>query len=303
MTTLSSRNGFKRVAEAAALHFSRENGRELSKIAAKQTFDIGQFQALGAEPAAGVRIAGCEITETTVRGQIQSKGRTIRWEFALTTNQRSGVSLIPEALNRSGLVRLRAASIAEDLRFTGTTEIDGQSSRWELAPGMLGYVAGPHKGQSWVWAQCNTFVNDRGEPVYAIFEGLSVRPRLAGFSGISLPRLSCFYFHYQGKEYRLNRCWDALHSRSTHDYNEWVFQADDGDLSFRGKVRAEHRDLAGTTYEDTDGSLLHGSNAQMADMTLSVYRRGKLEASLTAKGSAGFEVVGRDKNPYVPALV
>ena len=38
-------------------------------------------------------------------------------------------------------------------------------------------------------------------------------------------------------------------------------------------------------------------------MEIHVYRRGKLESTVYSHGTAAFEVVTRDKNPYVPILV
>jgi hypothetical protein len=117
------------------------------------------------------------------------------------------------------------------------------------------------------------------------------------------PHLSSFLFRYQGANYCFNQLRDTFHIKSKNTLNEWDFQADRDDLSFRGHANAEHKDFVGLTYEDTNGSLLYCANSKLSNLRILVYRRGKLESTFTAQGTAAFEIVSRDKNPYVPLLL
>jgi hypothetical protein len=166
---------------------------------------------------------------------------------------------------------------------------------------MLAHLAGAKSAHSWVWGQCNSFVNEQKQVVPFVFEGLSLRGRIAGY--LKSPQLFSFHFLHQGKAYEFNRLWDTLRSRSKSNLTDWHFQADQKDISFRGHVTAQHRDFAGMTYEDTDGSLLYGAVSKLSDMTIWVYRKGKLETTLRSQGSAGFEITSRSKNPYVPLIL
>jgi hypothetical protein len=300
-TLLASNNGFRRVAETWAVVFARGEQREVNKSALKQTHEITAFARLGAKPADGVRIGESTLGPTRTQGTIQSKGKTFKWDFEISPAQEATFQWVPDSLARLKITRMTGATLGEDLRFTGFCEMDGQRLEFNKAPGLQGYIAGPSFAHSWVRGHCNSFVNERGEPVYCIFDGLSVRARIGGL--VPTPRFSPFYFFYRNKEYALNSFWDSIRSRSSHTLNGWKFQADCGDISFRGQIHAEHRDFAGVTYEDTDGSLLYGSNAELSDMTLWIYRRGKIETTLNARGSAAFEIVSRAKNPYVPLLL
>lgn len=297
---LSSNNGFRKVAEVWAVLFSKNESGETTKVALRQNFDIRSFQPINGSRK-GLQISECELTDSGTRGMIQSKGRTIRWDFSSIRAQESSFNWIPEGLTRMGARRNRAFTLAEDLRFTGSTELDGEKLEWKAAPGGQSHLAGPGYWHSWTWAHCNTFRNEQGEPAYFVFEGFSARDRFFGL--IPSPRMSSFFFLYQGREYRMNSLWNAIRSRSEQTLSEWKFQADCGDLSFRGEIQAENRDFAGFTYEDTNGSILYCSNAELARVTVWIYRRGKLEASFHSHGTAGFEVVSRQKNPYVPLLL
>lgn len=307
MTLLISANGFRQVAETWAVYFQRGANREVSKLALKQTHDLKAFQA---SPQGfgdgGIRIGDCEFSGGRIRGRIQSKGRSMSWDLSLASAQEAHFNLVPEALRRSGLVRNTAVTAAEDLVVNGTTEITDErgateSIAWANAAGMQAHLSGPKSPHSWVWGHCNLFVGESGRPVPFVFEGLSARARLIG--PLPSPRLSTFYFLYEGKPYAFNSLWESLRVKSAHSLTEWSFQADRGDLSFRGKSKAEHKDFAGLTYEDTNGSLLYCANSKLSDLQIHVYRRGKLENSFYSNGMAAFEVVSRQKNPYVPLLV
>lgn len=306
---LTSRDGFRQATEAWALYFSRQgSGREMQKVALKQTFPLSAFGEIQAGAAgsrggeAGIRVDRCELTAHHTRGQITWKGNTFKWDLTMQpAGPQTGFHLIPQTLQKWKLIRTNAFTVSEDLVFSGTTELNGQATAWKDAPGMQGHLAGGRSGHSWVWAHGNTFVNEQGKPTPFVFEGLSGKARLPG--GMALPRLSSLFFRYQGQDYRFNSLWDAIRSRSQHGLNEWTFRAERGDLVFSGRAWAEFRDFAGVTLEDTDGSLLYCSNSKLANLEIHVYRRGKLETTLTSPGAAALEVVSRSRNPYVPLLI
>jgi hypothetical protein len=306
MTLLISANGFRRIAETWAVYFQRNGTKEVTKLALKETFDVKSFTT---SPNGDIKIGECEFSGTRSRGKIQSKGKTISWDLQLATGHDAAFNLVPESLKRAGLVKNSAITVGEDLRFSGTTEItdpasgngEPQKITWNGAAGMQGHLSGTKSGHSWVWGHCNLFVDDHGKPVPFIFEGLSAKAQLMGT--ITSPKLSTFYFHYEGQPYAFNSLWDAVRVKSKNTLTDWEFQADRGELSFRGKAKAELKDFAGLTYEDTNGSLLYCANSKLSDMQVHVYRRGKLESAFYSNGMAAFEVVSRDKNPYVPLLV
>jgi hypothetical protein len=293
---LTSKNGFKRVAETWAVFFERGQNREVVKTVAKQTHELRDFSA-----GDGVRMAGCSLTGSATQGQVQAKGNSIRWDLKFQPAQDASFALVPRGLAKAGLIKNRVYTLNEDLRFSGTTEINGETLTWSDAPGMQGHFAGPRNAHSWTWGHCNSFRDEQGKASSTVFEGLTARVRLAG--PLRSPKLSSFYFRYQDREYRFNTLWDGIHTRSRATLNQWNFRVERGELAFVGELRADYRDFAGLTLEDTDGSLLYCADSKLSDLKLLVYRSGKLEATLTAAGSAALEVVSRAKNPYVPLII
>jgi hypothetical protein len=295
---LVSSNGFKRVAENWAIYFRRGNQREVSRVALKQTQDIS---ALTYSAETGLKLGDSCLSADRTFGTIQSKGRSISWDFKIHSVHDLTFNLIPEALGRARLVRNSASTLGEDLRFTGTLKIDGEEVRFSEAPGMLGYHGGAGHAHAWVWGHSNVFVDEQGKPAEFIFEGLSARGRFLGI--VPTPKVSSFFFFYRGKSYEFNSLRDALRVHSNHTLNEWRFGAEHGPIAFRGHATAEHRDFAGVTYEDTNGSLLYCANSGLSDLQIHVYRKGKLDSAFYANGTASLEIASRHKNPYVPQLI
>lgn len=296
-TLLVSKNGFQKVSETWAILFQRETNREVTKWAVKQTFPLSSLKASDGT----IQIGECLLSAQQTKGTIQSKGRSIQWNLKLQNLHDRPVNMIPETLKRLGIVKNEFWGVSENLVATGTVNVDGTVFEFKDAPGMQSHISGPKNGHSWVWGHANSFVNEKGEAVPFIFDGITAKARLPG--SLSTPKMSSFYFFYQGKHYCFTSLWDSIHLKSRNTITDWSFQADRGELSFRGTAKAEHKDFAGLMYEDTDGSLLYCANSKLSDMKIHVYRRGKLEATFLANGTGAFEVVSRRKNPYVKILI
>jgi len=300
-TTLVTHNGFQRIAETWAVFFQRAPGREITKSALRQRYPISAFSRDPSAIDSSVRVADCLLSRNGSRGSVQFKGRAIQWDLRLQDVHEKSICFVPESLKRLGIIKNDYWTLSENLHANGTVTVDGTVYEFKDSTAMLAHISGPKSGHSWVWGQANSFVDDKGQAVPFVFEGITAKSRLPG--SLNSPRMSSFYFFYRGQHYQFSSVWDALHLKSKSTITEWNFQADRGDLSFRGTVKAEHKDFAGLTYEDTDGSLLYCANSKLSTMTVHVYRRGKLEATLVANGTAAFEVVSRRKNPYIKTLI
>jgi len=299
---LVSRNGFRRIAENWGIFFQREKNREVQKTAFRQTHDISAFQYTD---GGTIQIADTSLIDQAPpllsRGSIRSKGHTLQWDLSMEPGEGQSLALFPTGLHRMHLLKNMNHSVFGNLRVSGSVTLDGHLSEWKDAPGMQGHIFGSQHHHSWIWGHCNSFVNEKGEAVPFTFEGISGKARWKG--SFPTPRLSSFYFHYQGKAYLFNSLWSSLRAKSRSSLTDWDFQVEAGDLLFRGQAKAEHKDFAGLSFEDTNGSLLYSANSKLSDLKIQVYRRGKLETSLLANGTAAFEVVSGDRNPYVPLLI
>jgi hypothetical protein len=296
---LVSRNGFRRIAESWGVFFHREGpGAEVQKIALKQTYDLETHFERGAEGQ--LKLGDCKLTDRSTQGKIQSKGQVLEWDFQFFPEREASFDLLPELLERVSWKKNRASTLCEALLFEGKTVIQGQTLEWKQAPGTLTYFSGPRRGHSWTWGHCNTFRDESGNPAPFVFEGLTLRNQWGPWAS---PAFSSFYFFYQNQDYRFNTIRDWVHIQSKHALNHWEFQADRGPLVFKGLLESEHKEFAGLTYEDTNGSFLYCAASRLSRLKILVYRKGKLVSTYLADGSAAFERVSREKNPYVPLLL
>lgn len=300
-TILATKNGFKKIAETWAIFFERSNNGDVRKTAAKQTYDISEFSFSEDQGSTNIKIAGSELCERATKGEITAKGRSIKWDLSIVERSKAQLNMVPETLKKLHLVKNRAETVFEDLLFTGNVVVDGEQTSFKDAPGMQGHLSGPKNGHSWVWGHCNVFLDETDRLVPFVFDGITARSRLPG--NLHSPWLSTFFFLYNGQTYHFNSLWDALRSKSSHSRSDWNFQIEKDNMIFQGTASANHRDFAGITYEDTDGSFLYCSNSKLSTLNITIYRNGKLETKLHTPNCAAFEIVSRTQNPYVPLLL
>ena len=296
--SLVSANGFRRVAENWAVFFQRTAQDEVRKTALKQSFDLAT--SMQKEPQPDLQIGNSTLSAHRTQGQIHSKGNSMSWDLQLSPIQNISFDPIPERFQKFHLIRNSFSTPVENLAVSGTATINGEKFEWKDAPAMMGHRFGARNAHSWVWGHCNTFKNEQGQYTDFTFEGLSARQKLGPFIS---PPVSAFFFYYQGKPYIFNSLRRLLQIKSTTNLNEWTFEAGKDDLSFRGYLKAEHKDFSGLSFEDTNGSLIYCSTSLLSNMRVLVYRSGKLETTLQSTGTASMEVASRDRNPYVPLSI
>lgn len=297
-TILLSANRFRRVGEISAVLFS--HGQDARQVALKQGFDIGSFTGT----AEAIRLGTGELTEAGSKGVLRSKGRVLEWDFRLSApnpdQPRSTYRLIPGAIARLGFGKTQLTTVRQAIPCEGTLRLDGETLNLSGALATQRHVFGSALGQAWFWAQGDHFTDTEGKPVDFGYELLTYSPRVAGrLTGL---RLSATALRYQGQTYWLNSYVNPLRLRSTPTPTEWAFRADRGELSFHGAISAEHRDFAGLTFEDTDGSLVYCSSTLVARSTVRIFRRGKLEATLESGSRTALEFADRVRSPYVSLL-
>lgn len=299
-TLLVRSDGSKRIAEVWAISFQRTDWG-FEKHAFKRTRKIECFSCIGESGDGAIRIGDCEFSNQGTRGQLERDGGQMRWELSMRPARDLSYNFVPVRLARRGVIKNAAQTVFEDLRFDGWSELNGERVEWKDAPGMQGHLAGPKNGHSWAWGHCNTFVDQDGSPVDCIWDGLCGRARIGRTR--HTPPLTSMLIAYDGQVFRFNRTLQVFRLPSQYDMDGWRFEADAGELTFAGHVRAQAAQFAGVTYEDTDGSHLYCYNSKISDMTLEVRREGRVERVLSARSTVAYEVVTREQRTDIPLLL
>lgn len=288
-TTLSLKNGLKKVAETWAMFFDERGG----KLALKNTYPSSHYSS---SPNGAVKIDHCVFAADHTSGSVVSKSNRIDWDLRFTPNDFTFFH-VPKALEKLKLTKSIVCKPNVDTYFTGKFSVNGKQYDCSAAPGCQGHIWGKSYAHSWAWAHCNSFANAPGTAV----ELLSARVKLGG--AVVSPQMSALFVQYKGQRHEFNTLTDAFSIRSKYNLTQWDFSMDKGPLRIVGQIKCDLKDLMAVTYEDTSGGYLYCNNSELASMSMSVYQNGKLENTFTSDGTTGFETVAKERSPYVEVLV
>lgn len=293
---LRSKNGFHRSAEVWGIYFEKNGTQTSSKTVIKEAHDLSKFSTL----EDGFQIANCKYSSNRSQGSIQSKGQSIEWDLQYKPRQNASFDFIPTSVKKISLLKNHRITPQADLLFSGTMKINGKSVEFNQAPGLQSQQSGERNSHSWISGHSNSFKTEQGTEVPFIFEAVSLKNYFIG--NIPSPKVSSFYFVYDGKTYYFNSIRDVVHLKSKNSISEWVFRAEKGDLIFQGTIHFELKDFAGLSFEDTNGSMIYLSESKFSDLKIQIYDQGKLKLALVSDQTTSIEIVSRKKNPYVQIL-
>lgn len=304
---LISHNGFNQLGMVWATFFARApQGTTKTAVKATQKLSKSELDLARSNQNAPTHprtVDQCFVSELASKGSIASKPNQITWDLTLAPHSKSPFDLIPLSLSRLGLVKNKFITLSDQMLITGSIKVNDTSYVLDSSnPGMgsINFRSGPTYHHSWVWAQCHLFEDEKGNETDFQFEGLSFKQSMGPLIS---PNLCSLSFSYLGQRMVFNQLRRIFQTKSKSSDLTWDFEANAGDLSFRCTVNGEHKDFVGVSHEDTDGSFVYCFTSLMSNMTVHVYRAGKLEATYLSKGTTTYESGSRDKNPYVPILI
>lgn len=295
LTTLSLGNGLKKVAETWAIFFEPQAQSASRKIAIRNTSSIGAYST---REDGTVQIEDSVLGPGFTSGAVVGRGHRIEWDLKFDPNPLTFFH-VPQTLKKMRIARSNACKPNVNIRLQGSFTVNGTRYECADAPGCQGHLWGKRLPREWAWAHCNLFDGAGGEN--AVIEALSSRLQIGGV--LNTPPISAMYFEYKGERHEFNRLTDAVSIRTNYALTKWQFAADRGPLRLLGEVSCDLKDLVAVTYEDTQGSFVYCNNTELASMNLSVYFKGKLDATLRSRMTTGFETASRQRSPYVEVLI
>lgn len=285
---LTSINGFRRLSEVSMVIFNRQYQDDSRIQALKQSFEPGSY-------------GPCALSDTHSEGKVHSRGKSAEWKITLTPQEFIPFELIPQELNRAKLFSCTSQVLQNRLKISGTVTFGGKTYTFQNASGLLKRNLGHHFPKKSLTVSGGFFQDERGQNVDFDFIGAVVMPSWLNL--FTLPRHCSFYLRYRDQEIRLNTVWNSLWSQSELSSTTWSFHAETGELSFRGSATAENKDLAGLSFEDTQGTMLYALSSKLADLEVRIFRHSRLESAFYSKGFASWEWTSPSKSPYVPVLI
>jgi hypothetical protein len=297
---LRSANGYRQASSVTSI-VSRRNPstQQVEHTTIKNSFDLSELEE-------SMSLGECRITEQSTSGQLQLKGKQLRWQFRLLPNEPTKQHRFKNHFFSPWLVKaglLKSSIVSEEVYRVGSgfIESDRGKETWKNAHFYSLRTQGRRGPSQRFFTQCNSLYNEEGKLTPYWIEGVSVQDHLP--LQLGSPWFNSFRLFYAGEIFYFDKLWNSIRIRTDRNLNEWSFQLDRGPLSFRGVVKSQNKDFIGLTFEDTDEKIHHISFSQLSDLKIWIYRNGKLETVLDSQGRALFEILSADRNPYLTAAV
>ncbi len=295
VSTYTSHNGFKSVSDAHFFTWQIQDSKPAEikafrEIHDKNALQISEGSSANSPPV--LRLSDIKIDENRTVGTIQSNKRTVSWDLKL--HYRS-THKIERKLPNGGIERHETG-----LRSDGKLQIGDQTYKIQDAYVCRSWSQARQLPYKRIWASASNFLDHASKPIDFQFEATTLLPTKKTFFKSSITQ--DYFFFYDNQVYRAQGKLASWRNHSDWNFNSWEFRAECGDLSFRGRLQAENRELSGLQWTDTDEKNVFKNQSGLADLTIHIYRSDKLETSVHCKQSAFFETIADEKNPYAPYL-
>jgi len=238
-----------------------------------------------------IAVDACTLDRRRAVGKIDTAGRSIAWDLALSSNAAPIVHFPRPWLYEAPFPSSKLVSPMPDLRVSGTLDVNG--TRWTIDrwPGLLGHNWGRQHAHLYAWAHCNVW-EDGDEDV--VFEGLSARVKL-GKLGVLSPMTTLLCVRHRGVRYDLNGALDLARNRGEITARRWRFRGKNSLVAIEGELWGETDDFVGLFYANPDGAMTHCLNSKIARGEIAITPRGRAPMTLRTRAAA-LEIGTRDHN-------
>lgn len=236
------------------------------------------------------------IYDDGCRGELTDGKQRASWELKF---EEKGDPLwyYPLPLYKTGFPKTKFVVPYLSTKISGEFSFGDRSFTLSGVPANQGHLWGTEHGESWIWANANTFEED---PTFA-FDGLTGRAKMG--DRVS-PPLTCLFFRWEGNIYRCNTPAHWLTTRSSHELDRWHFEATSENFLFVGDIHTSPERMTAVRYRDPAEGERFCHHTETATMELSILRKSKsgwqTVKTLNARNSVAMEVVGRTRDPRVP---
>lgn len=263
-------------------------------FALNRRFPIDAMRARGA-PFEIAIADGNVLRHEAARGAIEGAGHRARWDLTWLPAERTHRQL-PGLIYRTSFADTKVLTPNLDVPIRGTIEIDGRTLHFEGEPGGQTHLWGRKHAHAWAWGHCNAFEGRRGAALETLTAVLKRR-------GVVLPPVTVLTLYLDGEALRWSELRHTLVTRGRFGTARYAFAAISPDARVEGEYTCRPEDMISTEYADPDGEPSYCANTEVADLRVTVWRRGLLRfreaARLVAPKTGHFEVAGRSPDPAI----
>jgi hypothetical protein len=243
-----------------------------------------------------LRIAANTLTHSSAVGGIAGDGHDVSWNLRWNPNSSTHRHLPDVMYKRGGIGETTVQSPNVRAIVNGELVVDGR--RIELRDAVIGqtHLWGRKHASSWAWGRCAQFA----EQPTAWLEALAVR---LVRRGVTLPALTLVTLMIDDQPLYFNQFRHTTVNRSSWRTGHFDMTAINSTAKLRCEMSADPSRFIMAPYRDPDGTDVFCANTEIADATLTVWRRKGFgwgpPRQLTSQGGAHFETGGNAADPLV----
>ena len=273
-------------APKGSLWFVLFDGSAAAPIASKIT-----TEDLEAPSGSYIRIGESTFGPGLAEGAAPTDQADPRWRLEIETGEEPFPYLPADWMYRAPVPRTKAESPYPAASFRGEVEVDGRRIDVEGWRGMVGHNWGSEHAERWIWTQGLLFDGAKDAWFDATLGRIKMGP-------VTTPWVANGVLSIGGQLHRLGGPGRRTEVHERPDGAEFTISGKG--LKVRGRVEAERKDFVGWLYADPDGPEHNTVNCSIAEMTLTVERKGSGPLELHTSHGAAYELGMRETDHGIP---
>jgi hypothetical protein len=247
----------------------------------------------GAAPVAGdgggwIRVGEARLGPGFASGAAPSERCDAAWELRFSTPEPPLFHLPRPALYTAPLPRTKLLTVAPGARFEGRLAVDGRDVPVDGWRGLVGHNWGAAHAERWVWLHGLGFDGADDAP------WLDAAVARVALGPVATPWIATGAVSVDGVRHRLAGAGGRVRVDARPDGCSFVLPG--RDATALGEVSAGRGDMVAWLYACPDGREHDALNCSIADMTLTVERRGFPPRVLRLAGGAAYELGGPERD-------
>jgi hypothetical protein len=235
-----------------------------------------------------IKVDGAELGAGFARGAAMTPELEASWDLEFEPGPPAFHHLPYSFLYGAPLPRTKLLSPYPSARYNGSLTVDGERIPVDSWPGMVGHNWGAEHAERWIWIEANEFREADG--------WFDVGLGRIKIGPLTTPWIANAMLCIDGVEHRLGGLDRIRSTRVDEEPTECEFELTGKDIRVRGRVGAEARDFVAWVYADPVGPEHNTLNCSIADLELTVERKGEQPRQLECVGAAAYELGTRETN-------
>ncbi len=249
-------------------------------------------ERLSSPGGAWIRVADAEIGPGRAQGSIDTEALSASWELGFEGSAAPCRYLPADWLYEAPVPRTKFEAPYPDARFSGTLKIDGEAVEISAWPGMIGHNWGSEHAERWVWLEGTGFAD---EATY--FDAGAAQVKLGP---LRTPWIGAGMLLLEGEAHRLGGFGRIRSSKIAATPTSCDFVLPGEGVEVRGHLAAPAKDFVAWVYADPEGPEHNVVNCSIADLELTVERKGHPPRRLSLAGGGAYELGMRETDHGIP---